>query len=168
MTRRTDYQTNAILDKIHHQQALGFSNNDIMKDLELKERDFFRLTKKLRQRTFEKYMQQKDEDYFEDVERCKERVMSTWINARARARAPDSHPSWGALETELEMLLFRIEKEGLVAINNYRLKQLEQKAGSRDMDVRPIVLQTTSSDDKQPADSSSESRQEGDTSQYKF
>ncbi|MGA9168163.1 MAG: hypothetical protein WB053_12355 [Nitrososphaeraceae archaeon] len=104
-------QIESKLDKMQHMLAVGISPREIMKDLQLTERNYHWYRKKLEDRTFHNYYNKQQESYLEDLEECRIRIQNDWANATAKSRMPDAKAEWGILAVELGMLLFRIKKE---------------------------------------------------------
>jgi hypothetical protein len=74
---------------------------------------------------------------------------------------PDAKAEWGILAVELGMLLFRIKKEGLMAINHYKLRRLEHKTRSLELREQPIIPQGA-------GESSEDGESDSGTSEYLF
>jgi hypothetical protein len=148
-------QIESKLDKMQHMLAVGISPRKIMKDLQLTERNYYWYRKKLEDRTFHQYYNKLQESYLEDLEECRIRIQNDWANASAKSRMPDAKAEWGVLASELGLLLFRLKKEGLMAINHYKLRRLKQKARSLEMVERPFALQRN--DAESPGDGGSDS-----------
>lgn len=154
-------QIESKLDKMQHMLAVGISPREIMKDLQLTERNYHWYRKKLEDRTFHNYYNKQQESYLEDLEECRIRIQNDWANATAKSRMPDAKAEWGILAVELGMLLFRIKKEGLMAINHYKLRRLEHKTRSLELLEQPIIPQGA-------GESSEDGESDSGTSEYLF
>lgn len=64
-------QIESKLDKMQHMLAVGISPREIMKDLQLTERNYHWYRKKLEDRTFHNYYNKQQESYLEDLEECR-------------------------------------------------------------------------------------------------
>jgi hypothetical protein len=158
-------QIESKLDKMQHMLAVGISPREIMKDLQLTERNYHWYRKKLEDRTFHNYYNKQQESYLEDLEECRIRIQNDWANATAKSRMPDAKAEWGILAVELGMLLFRIKKEGLMAINHYKLRRLEHKTRSLELREQPIIPQGAG-ESSEDGESDSEGKRKAHLSNY--
>jgi hypothetical protein len=75
------------------------------------------------------YEDKRIQDYYFDIQVCKQRLTVSMINASQKAHSTDN-PAWGQLAAELAVSLLKLEAEGITALTkNGNLGRLEQKTG---------------------------------------
>jgi hypothetical protein len=146
--RKTDVQIQLELDEIHRLWTTGASDEYIMKSRGIKRAQYYNYKKKLVAQVSEIWANKQMADYAAEVQICKERLISDRIFADQKARET-GNALWGNLASELAVSILKLEAEGITAINNGRIRWLEEKAGySRpDESATPILAtQVTTSE----------------------
>jgi len=90
---------------------------------------YFRRKMRLIQQVGDTWRAKRDEDYIHEVQICKERLTAQLVNANLHSQPANANPYWAAIAAELTVSILKLEVEGIMAIKNGRLKQLEQKVG---------------------------------------
>ena len=88
---------------------------------------YFRRKKKLIAQVSEQWKAKRDEDYIHEVQICKERLTRQLVNATSHSTQQNANALWGAIAGELTVSILKLEVEGILAIKNGKLKQLEEK-----------------------------------------
>ena len=133
--KKTQKQIQNELDTIHNLLAKGASDEYIIKAREISRPNFYRYKKRLYKQVAKMYEDKRIEDYYFDIEICKERLTQHLINATTKANETDN-PLWGQLAAELTVSLLKLDAEGITAVTkNGDLRRLEQKTGYAQPDV---------------------------------
>ena len=90
---------------------------------------YFRRKQRLIQQVGDTWRAKRDEDYIHEVQICKERLTAQLVNANLHSQPASANPYWAAIAAELTVSILKLEVEGILAIKNGRLKQLEEKVG---------------------------------------
>jgi hypothetical protein len=154
--KKTQKQIQNELDEIHTLLSQGASDEYIIKQRELSRPNFYRYKKRLYKQVAKMYEDKRIEDYYFDIQLCKERLTQHLINATTKAHQTDN-PLWGQLAAELAVSLLKLEAEGITAVTrNGNLRSLEQKTGylqyngpATAVPQQPATTTTTTNDERQ-------------------
>jgi hypothetical protein len=97
------------------------------KPIRLSRTTYFRRKVKLIAQVSAQWRAKRDEDYIHEVQICKERLTRQLINATTHAQAQNANPFWAAIAGELTVSILKLEVEGILAIKNGKLRELEEK-----------------------------------------
>jgi hypothetical protein len=141
--KKTQRQIQNELDEIHTLLANGASDQHIMKTRQLERPTFYRYKKRLYKQVARMYENKRLQDYYYDIQLCKERLTTDRVNAAAKANETNN-PLWGQLAAEIAVSLLKLEAEGITAITqNGHLRSLEQKTGHIQYDGPRSTLPAT-------------------------
>ncbi len=90
---------------------------------------YFRRKSRLIKQVGDTWKAKREEDYIHEVQICKERLNRQLITAVIHSQPANANPYWAAIAGELTVSILKLEVEGIQAIRNGRLKELEEKVG---------------------------------------
>ena len=135
--KKTEQQIQNEIDEIHKLITQGATDEYIMygrknadgTPIRIARATYFRRKMRLIKQVGDTWRAKRDEDYIHEVQICKERLTQQLVNAQLHAQPQNANPLWAAIAGELTVSILKLEVEGILAIKNGRLKQLEEKAG---------------------------------------
>jgi len=167
---KTRQQIQNEIDEIHRLISSGATDEYIMngrkdeqgRTIRIARATFFRRKQKLIQQVSEQWKAKRDEEYIHEVQICKERLTRQLVNATSHSQQNDASPLWGAIAAELTVSILKLEVEGILAIKNGKLKQLEEKVrhlGYNEPEaavsaITPYRMDTTTNNDRSDTNTS--------------
>jgi hypothetical protein len=135
--KKTQQQIQNEIDEIHKLISQGATDEYIMngrKDakgasIRIARATYFRRKQRLIAQVADTWRAKQDEDYIHEVQICKERLTQQLVNAQLHCQPSNANPYWAVIAGELTVSILKLEVEGIQAIKNGRLRQLEQKVG---------------------------------------
>lgn len=135
--KKTEQQIQNEIDEIHKLITQGATDEYIMygrknadgTPIRIARATYFRRKMRLIKQVGDTWKAKRDEDYIHEVQICKERLTQQLVNAQLHAQPQNANPYWAAIAGELTVSILKLEVEGILAIKNGRLRQLEEKAG---------------------------------------
>ena len=135
--KKTEQQIQNEIDEIHKLITQGATDEYIMngrktedgQPIRIARATYFRRKMRLIKQVGDTWRAKRDEDYIHEVQICKERLTQQLVNAQLHAQPQNANPYWAAIAGELTVSILKLEVEGILAIKNGRLKQLEEKVG---------------------------------------
>lgn len=135
--KKTEQQIQNEIDEIHKLITQGATDEYIMngrkdeqgRTIRIARATYFRRKMRLIKQVGDTWRAKRDEDYIHEVQICKERLTQQLVNAQLHAQPQNANPYWAAIAGELTVSILKLEVEGILAIKNGRLRQLEEKVG---------------------------------------
>ena len=135
--KKTEQQIQNEIDEIHKLITQGATDEYIMNGrknaegppIRIARATYFRRKMRLIKQVGDTWRAKRDEDYIHEVQICKERLTQQLVNAQLHAQPQNANPYWAAIAGELTVSILKLEVEGILAIKNGRLRQLEEKVG---------------------------------------
>lgn len=145
--KRTQQQVQTEIDEIHRLWSIGATDEYIMQQRGLSRTQFYEYKKRLVKQQSKIWEKKSEDQKIAEIQICKERLITDRTNAATKAQEDGANPLWGVYASELAISILNLEMEGIRAVHNGKLRQLEEKAEYIRYS-RPI---TTIQDSKRPS-----------------
>jgi hypothetical protein len=129
--RKTDDQLKVELAKIRRLVSVGHTDNEIMDKLKIPRSTFYYYKKKLNEESSQEFMKKEVEDLAFDVDVLRDRLTIMFKVSQDKLNDKNTKakdiPNLLEAGQELAINLFRLESEGLKALDNRRLQTIQNK-----------------------------------------